>query len=77
MVSEKKCKHNYGWCNVGNGCVYIFPDGRISFDFNNQGKIKFRCNIPDCNAERNIYIKGEIVKFGKIHYVKQKTGGKK
>ena len=70
MTMEKKCKHENGWLIMDNPSVFVFPDGRVSIGFQHgqkQGaKLRARCNRMDCKATRNIYIKGVVVKWGKI-----------
>jgi hypothetical protein len=65
-----RCKHDIGWCCKEMIEVFIFPNGKVSFNFGSRDlkkyKIKFICNYPDCNSERNVYIKGNVVTYGKI-----------
>lgn len=65
-----KCKHDMGWLPYNDTHIFIWKDGKVSFAFQGLGrktyKIKVRCNYPDCDAERNIYLIGKVVKWGKI-----------
>lgn len=64
-----KCKHDYGWSAKKDIYIFVYEDlKRIvgDFQYGKTCKIKMRCNVPDCNAERNIYIKMKVEKIGKI-----------
>ena len=65
-----KCKHNLGWCLIDECHIFIFEDSKVTFAFQGHKrdsyKLKFVCNNPDCKKIRNIYIKAEVVKYGKI-----------
>jgi hypothetical protein len=75
-----KCKHDNGWCINKNINIFVFPNNEIGIDWNfgnKSAKLKARCNNPDCNAERNVYIKGAFIQYGNILYrkVKRDTNG--
>jgi len=68
---REKCKHNFGWCAVKDVHLFVNSNNEVSIGFGRGGQkkgygIEFRCNYPECNARRNIYITGKIVSWGKI-----------
>lgn len=73
-AQKVKCKHDFGWC-LNDVHVFIFEDGKVTFDFQGRDrksyKIKALCNMPKCGATRNVYLNGEVVKWGKIKHGKR------
>lgn len=70
-----KCKHSFGWCSVKRSFMFIFPNEKLTFDFQGKDrksyKVEFRCNRPDCEARRWVYISNSKVRFGKVRYAKE------
>lgn len=70
-----KCKHEWGWFVIRDVPVYVFPNGAVVFGFNRHGeRAKFlaRCNNPECQAVRNVYIGQKFgVGLGKIRQAKK------
>lgn len=67
---KKKCKHDKGWLVIDDVDIFVFEDGKVSFNFQGRDrktyKIKMKCNYPNCNKKRNVYISGKLEKWGKI-----------
>ncbi len=76
--ASHRCKHDFGWCILKDVYVFIDENNKVSFDFRSLDsksyKLKMRCNYPECTAIRNIYIKGEVVKLGRIKHDKKVKG---
>lgn len=53
--------------------MVILRDGSIRFSHGPANKVVFRCNNPRCTATRNIYLKGTVRKYGKIHFPKKEV----
>ena len=69
-MKQEKCKHDGGWFRIKPTEIFIFNDGKVEFDSEGRNrtlnKVKLSCN-NGCGARRNIYIKSEVIKYGKIH----------
>lgn len=66
-----KCKHDIGWSQVKRSHLFVDRKGIVHIGFGygssiGNARILFECNNTKCNAVRNIYLKAEVVKFGKI-----------
>ena len=70
----EKCKHDCGWCVLENTYIFVFDEhdkyypNKVSMDFQHGKTMKIvaRCNNTSCNKVRNIYLKPEVDKWGKI-----------
>ena len=72
MTNKKKCDHRAGWFVNEGVDIFIFSDGRISFN-NQHGKvarIRVTCNLTDCLEPRTVMIPQMIV--GQAKVAKQK-----
>ena len=74
--TKKKCKHDFGWCLRGYTYLYVgdknYYKGMNFVEFGARGnKLVFICNKTTlgCRAIRNIYLKGKVLKWGRINYV--------
>lgn len=75
-----ECKHDMGWLPDNRTRIFVFEDGTVRFGFatkrNKRGKILMRCNYPDCNAVRNVYLDCKVRKYGKVRQsLKPDNGG--
>lgn len=73
-----KCKHDLGWCLVGNTNVFIFDKNNkwhdpesVMFGYTGRrNKLVFGCNHTHCDKVRNVYLSGKVVTWGKIRHPK-------
>lgn len=67
------CKHEIGWLVIRNVSVFVAPNGGVEFGYQRgkHAKLLARCNNPDCDAVRNIYIGQHFgVGYGKVRTAK-------
>lgn len=69
-----KCKHEIGWLLVGRKHLFVDKKGSAHIGFKHKSlsggtRLLFQCNNVDCKAVRNIYLKTEVVLFGKVRMV--------
>ncbi len=70
----ERCKHNNGWCVKKSIFVFVNQHSILCFDFKQPTargqKLKVRCNNPDCDKVRNIYVRGRVIKWGRVRKAK-------